>query len=120
MLTQRLLYLAYGWLFASGLLHYAIDVVSQYLRGVRQPGPLTTLYYGLHTAYSVGQMAFAGLALLVLWSGSDLLSRHVGFGLSIVAVAAWLVVSIVYSEYTPPRVNAAIVLALLVGAFLVS
>ena len=29
----------FGWLTFSGTLHFLIDVVSQYVRGVREPSP---------------------------------------------------------------------------------
>lgn len=32
---RNLLYAAYGFLLLSGILHFSIDVVSQYLRGKR-------------------------------------------------------------------------------------
>jgi hypothetical protein len=41
-------------------MHLIIDVLSGYLRGKRPPGPETTLFYGMHTAYGLGQM-FVGL-----------------------------------------------------------
>lgn len=40
-------FVAYGWLILAGLMHFIIDVVSQYLRGARVPGPEITLYFGL-------------------------------------------------------------------------
>jgi hypothetical protein len=60
------LYTAYGWLLLGGTLHFFIDVVSQYWRGKRVPGPEATLYYGLNSAYALGQILFAILALLVI------------------------------------------------------
>jgi hypothetical protein len=53
---KYLVYTAYGWLTLSGTLHFVIDVLSQYLRGTRAPGPETTLFFGLNTAYAMGQM----------------------------------------------------------------
>ena len=53
---RNLLYAAYGFLLLSGILHFSIDVVSQYMRGKRTPGSEATLYYGLNTAYALGQL----------------------------------------------------------------
>ena len=50
-----LAYIAFTWLTLAGTLHFAIDVVAQYARGKRVPSPETTLYYGLNTAYALGQ-----------------------------------------------------------------
>jgi hypothetical protein len=49
---------AFGWLTLTGTLHFAIDVLSQYLRGKRVPGPETTLYYRLNSAFALGQVLF--------------------------------------------------------------
>jgi hypothetical protein len=40
---KYLVYAAYGWLTLGGTLHFFIDVVSQYMRGKRVPGPEATL-----------------------------------------------------------------------------
>jgi hypothetical protein len=65
-LHSPLLYGAYVWLVISGLLHFGIDVVSQYRRGKRAPGPATTLYYGLNSSYVASQILFAALALFAI------------------------------------------------------
>jgi hypothetical protein len=57
-----LLYGAYCWLLLSGLSHFGIDVVSQYIRGKRTPSPETTLYFCLNSSYAVSQKLFAVLA----------------------------------------------------------
>ena len=113
---KGLLYAAYGWLGLSGVLHFVIDVAAQYLRRQRPPGNEATFYYGLHSAYSLGQVTFALLALLVLRSGSGLLGEPAGQALGLNAVAGWLAVAFLFSDYVPPRVNMAIVLALLIAA----
>jgi hypothetical protein len=38
-----LMYAVFRWLVFSGTMHFAIDVVFQYIRGKRVPGPETTL-----------------------------------------------------------------------------
>ena len=64
-----LLYRAYSWLLLSGMLHFGIDVVSQFVRGKRAPGPATTLYFGLNSSYAVSQALFAVLALFAINQG---------------------------------------------------
>lgn len=110
---------AFGFLFVVANMHFHIDVVSQYLRGARPPGPATSKYYGMNAAYSLGQMIFAALAISIIRSDSDYLSRRGGQSFSIASVAAWLAFCFVFIEYTPPKINLAIVLALLIGAALV-
>ena len=115
-MRRTFLYAVFGWLGVSGALHDVIDVVAQHLRGQRRGDGDAMVYYGLHTAYSLGQVAFALLALLALRTGSDLFERPAGLILGVIAVAGWLAISTAFSGYTPPRINAAIVLALLIGA----
>lgn len=62
---NTLIYGAFGGLTLSGTLHFFIDVVSQYVRGKRAPGPEATLYYGLHTSYALSQVLFGVFALLL-------------------------------------------------------
>ena len=62
---KSLAYAAYGWLTFGGTMHFAVDVLAQYARGKRAPGPETTLFYGMNTAYALGQVAFGALGLLV-------------------------------------------------------
>ena len=64
-MAKYLTFAAFGWLTFTGTLHFAIDVVSQYVRGKRAPGPETTLYYGLNSAFALGQVLFG---LMCLWA----------------------------------------------------
>jgi hypothetical protein len=111
-----LLYAAYGWLLLGGVLHFCIDVVSQYWRGKRAPGPEATLYYGLNSAYALGQVLFALLALLVIRQGVAFFDEWSGLTLGLAAAAAWLVIGLVFLEYREPRIVVAIFAALLIGA----
>lgn len=113
---KALLYGAYGYLFVSAVLHFYIDVVQQHIRGQRPPSTETTLYNGLHSAYSLGQVLFAAIALALIWRGSDLMSQRLGQGLGLVAVAGWLAICFLFIEYTPPRIHMFIVLGLLIAA----
>ncbi len=115
-MRTKLFYGAYGWLLFSGFLHFGIDVVSQYLRHKRPPGPEATLYYGLNTSYALGQAVFAGLALLLLRSGSPLLGQWQALALGFFAAAAWLAISNLFIEYPQPRIVAAIFAVLLAAA----
>jgi hypothetical protein len=109
-----LLYAAYGWLLLSGLLHFGVDVVSQYVRGKRAPGPATTLYYGLNSSYALGQILFAALALFAINQGMTALGRWPGLVLGLFAASAWFVVSLVFLEYPQPRMTVALFAALLI------
>lgn len=100
---QKFLYAAYGWLLLSGILQFLIDVVSQYVRGKRAPGLETTLYYGLNTAYALGQILFALLALLVMRDNGLLLGRWPALTVGFAAGCGWLVIGFVFLEYREPR-----------------
>lgn len=113
---RTLLYGAFGFLLFSGVMHFAVDVVHQYLRGARAAGTETTYYFGMHSAFALGQVAFGILAILLVNSGSDLLSRLPGQVLGFAVAAGWLAICLAYIEYIPPRVNVAIFIALLAGA----
>ena len=114
-LHAGLLYGAYGWLLLSGLLQFSIDVVSQAVRGKRVPGPETTLYYGLNTAYALSQVLFAVLALFAIRRGLDALGRWPGILLGLIAAAAWLALCFRFLEYPQPRATVLVFVALLLG-----
>lgn len=116
---KTLLYATYWTLLAAGVLHFTADVLSQYFRGLRKPSYETTLYYGLHSAYALGQVVFALVALHMLRNGSTLIYSGVGTAISFVAVLGWLAISLLFIEYTPPKVFIAVVLVLLVAATVV-
>lgn len=116
---KYLTYSAFGWLTFTGFAHFAIDVASQYLRGKRPPGIETTLYYGLHSSYALGQALFGMLCL-------SLASRHPGFladravaAVCLFGAAGWLAITFLM-EYREPRITAALFLALLVAAIATS
>ncbi len=101
---KYLAYAAFGWLTVSGALHFAIDVVSQFARGKRLPGPETTLYYGLNTTYALGQVLFGLLGLIVAHSAVELLGRWPALSLSALATVAWLAIGFAYIEYREPKI----------------
>lgn len=99
-----LLYTAYSWLLLGSSLHFCVDVVSQYLRGKRAPSVETTLYYGLHSAYTLGQVLFALVALLLIRRGVPFFDEWQGWTLGFVAAAAWLAICLVFMEYREPQI----------------
>ncbi|UYB50434.1 hypothetical protein OCJ37_10355 [Xanthomonas sp. AM6] len=112
---KYIVYAAYGWLALSGALHFIVDVVSQYLRGKREPGLETTLYYGLNSAFSLGQVAFGLLGVFLAWRARDLVSATPVLILSIAAALGWLAITFMFMEYWEPKLNVGIFLALLVA-----
>ena len=107
---------AYGWLLVTGLLQFGIDVISQAVRGKRIPGPETTLYYGLNTAYALSQVLFAVLALFAIHHGLSALGRWPGIWLGLAAAAAWLGVCFRFLDYWQPRATVLLFVAVLLGA----
>jgi uncharacterized membrane protein (DUF441 family) len=113
-----IVYAAYGWLTFTGVMHFAIDVVSQHLRGKHPPSTETTLYDGLHSAFALGQVV---LGLLGLWLASralDLFKELPLVAVSLVAAAGWLAIAVLFMEYWQPRFNAALFGLLVVAAAL--
>lgn len=107
---------AYGWLTPGGVLHFGIDVLSQYLRGKRVPGPEATGYYASNTAYALSQVLVGVGALLVYRAMPELLSRWPATVFSLVAAAAWLAFGFVFIEYREPKIVMVVFIALLIGA----
>ncbi|MEA2162135.1 MAG: hypothetical protein QOK37_262 [Thermoanaerobaculia bacterium] len=117
-MQKLLLYTAYGWLLLASALHFCIDVVSSYWRGKRAPSVETTLYYGLHSAYTLGQILFAIVALLLIQRGVPFFREPQGWLLGFVATAAWLAICGAFIEYRQPRIVVGIFAVLLAGAAL--
>jgi hypothetical protein len=115
---KYLVYAAYGWLTLTGTLHFGIDVVSQYLRGKRVPGPETTLFYGLNTAYALGQIVFGVLGLLIARQALTVMDQWQTVSLSLIAATCWFVFGFVFLEYWEPRFTVAVFAALVIAAAL--
>ena len=115
---KGLVYAAYGWLAFSGTLHFCIDVVSQYARGKRAPGVGTTLYYGLNSAFALGQVIFGLLGVWLAWRAITLVAEWPVLALSIAAALGWLAITFLFMEYKEPRFNAAVYAVLIVSAAL--
>jgi hypothetical protein len=96
-------YFAFGWLTFAATMHFLIDVLAQYLRHKRVPGPETTLYYGLNTAYALGQVLFGVLGLLIARRAIVILREWPALLLCGVAAAAWFVIGVLFIEYPQPR-----------------
>lgn len=113
---QYIVYAAYGWLALTGILHFVVDVVSQHLRGKRAPGLETTLYYGLNSAFALGQVAFGVLGLFLASRAMNLLSETPALILSIAAAFGWLAITFLFMEYWEPKFNVGIFCVLIVAA----
>jgi hypothetical protein len=100
---KSLMYAAYGWLAFSGTAHFVVDVVSQYLRGKRPPGLESTLYYGLNSAYALGQVLFGLLGLWIAWRSMALLEQGPAVVLSLAAAIGWFIISFLFMEYREPK-----------------
>lgn len=111
-----ILYAAYGWLVLTGVLHFVVDVVSQHLRGLRAPSLETTLYYGLNTAFSLGQVAFGLMGLFLAWRAMALLSEMPVLILALATGIGWLALTFLFMTYWEPKLNVAIFCALMLAA----
>jgi hypothetical protein len=111
-----LVFAAFGWLTLSGTLHFAIDVVSQYLRGKHAPGPETTLFYGMNTAFALGQVMFGLLGLLVAWQALDVMGQWPAISLSLIAAACWLIFGFIFIEYWEPKFTIVVFSVLIMAA----
>lgn len=112
-----IVYTAYGWLTLIGVLHFSIDVVSHIVRGKHAPGVETTLYYGLHSAFALGQVVYGLLGLFLAWRAMHLLSQTPAMLLSMAAALGWLAITFLFMEYWEPKLNVGIFCMLIVAAF---
>ncbi len=115
-MAKYLTYAAFGWLAFTGVMHFAIDVVSQYVRGKRVAGAEATLYYGLHSAFALGEVLFG---LMCLWAARrepGLLREPIVVMLAGAGALAWLALTFMAMDYWEPKLNAGIFIALLIVA----
>lgn len=117
-MNKYLAYAAYGWLCLMGVLHFAVDVVSHAVRGKHAPGPETTLYYGLHSAFALGQAALGLLGLFLAVRAMDLLTSTPVLVLSALAGLGWLAIAFLFMSYWEPRLNVGIFCALIAAVIL--
>jgi len=115
-MSKYLVYASFGWLTLSGMLHFLIDVVSHAIRGKHPPGPETTLYYGLNTAFSLGQVAFGLLGLFLAWRAMALVTETPVLVLTLAAGLGWWAVTFLFMSYWEPKLNVGIFCALTLAA----
>ncbi|NOK15618.1 hypothetical protein [Corallococcus carmarthensis] len=115
---RHLVYAAFGWLTFAGTMHFFADVMSQHLRGIRTPSAETTLYYGLHSSFALGQVVLGALGLFLARRAPDLLRASPAIVISMTASIAWLVIAVLFIEYWQPKANAALILALMLAVAL--
>lgn len=115
-MKMLLWFVAYGWMIVAGAMHYIVDVVSQYIRGVRAPSDETTYYYGMNTAYSLGQVVFGLLGLILALKAPQLLGQWPAVVLTIAGAVGWLVISFMFLPYKEPRFVSAISTLLIIAA----
>lgn len=97
-------------------MHFIIDVAAQYLRHKRAPGPETTLYYGLNSAFALGQVLFGLICLWTAWRQPAFLGERPVAVMCLGAAVGWLTISFAFMEYWQPKMNISIFAALVVMA----
>ncbi|QDX24583.1 hypothetical protein FPZ54_00090 [Sphingomonas suaedae] len=113
---RYLTYTAFGWFVLSGTAHFSIDVLSHAFQGRHPPGRETTLYYGLHSAFALGQVAFGALALVVVVRAPHV----VGTGFLLVSAGAgiaWFAIAWVFIDYRQPTIMAGIFCVLVLACW---
>lgn len=109
-------FVAYGWIIVTGFMHFIVDVVSQYVRGVRVPGTETTFYYGMNTAFALGQIVFGLFGLILALKAPQLLGQWPAVTLTIAAAVGWLAISFIFLPYKEPRFVSFIFALLVIAA----
>jgi hypothetical protein len=117
---KYLVYGTYGWLTFGGTMHLIIDVISGCLRGKRPLGPETTLFYGMHTAYGLGQMFVGLLGLIVARNAMQIFGQWPALAFGILAATAWLIFGFIFIEFWEPKVIAGLFLALAIACAVVA
>lgn len=95
-----------------------IDVVSQKLRGVRVPSPETTLYYGLNTCFSIGQVALGAIGVWLMLRAPELVRSLPMTLITLLAGLAWLAVTFLFIEYREPKIAVSVFLAIFIASVL--
>ena len=115
-MSKYIAYAAFGWLVFTGAAHFVVDVASQYLRGKRAPGPETTLYYGLNSAFALGQVVFGLLLLWLVRRQPAAIAELPVAALCLAAAIGWLAIAFAFMEYWEPKMNSGVFLVLLIAA----
>ena len=113
---KYIVFTAFGVLTLFGTAHFLIDVVSQHFRGLHRPGPTTDLYYGLHSAYGLGQAAFGTMGLYIAWRAMPMMHEASLLMLALLAGLGWLGICFFFVEYTQPRFAISLYCALITMA----
>ncbi|WP_141499840.1 hypothetical protein [Paenibacillus luteus] len=66
---------AFGWIIISGVMIFIIDVLSQYVRGKRAPSTETTYYYGMNTAFALGEILVGLFGLILVLQAPKLMDQ---------------------------------------------
>lgn len=114
---KYLIYTAFGWLVFTGVAHFIVDVISQHLRGKRAPSLETSLYYGLNSAYALGQVAFGILGLYVAWRAMPVIKETPAILLCLAIGLGWLAISLLFMDYWEPKFNASVFCILIIACF---
>lgn len=109
-------FVAYGWIIVTGLMHFIIDVISQYVRGIRVPSTETTFYYGMNTAFSLGQIILGVFGLVLAQKAPQLLNQWPAVILTVTAAVGWLAISFIFLPYKEPKFISAISALLVIAA----
>ena len=117
-MTRYLVHATYGWLLITGSLHFCIDVVSHLLRHKHPPGPESTLYYGLNSAFALGQVVLGAVGLLLALQAVPVVSQWPMKTIALLAGLGWFAITWLFMDYTEPKVNVG-VFCLLAAAALV-
>ncbi|KGE17644.1 hypothetical protein [Paenibacillus wynnii] len=108
--------IAYGWVIVTGSMHFMVDVVSQYVRGVRSPGTESTYYYGMNTAFALGEVLFGLFGLILCLKAPQLAAEWPAVTLAIAAALAWLAFSFMFLPYREPKIISFIFALLVIAA----
>ncbi len=119
-MNKTLIYATYGWLTLSGTLHFIVDVVSHLIRGKHAPGPEATLYYGLHSAFSLGQVTVGLFGLFLAWHAMHLVTSTSVLVLTLAAGLGWWAITFLHMSYWEPKLNVGIFCALALAALVVN
>ncbi|WP_379137838.1 hypothetical protein [Paenibacillus sp. sgz500958] len=107
---------AYGWIIVTGSMHFIVDVISQYVRGVRTPSTETTYYYGMNTAFALGEILFGLFGLILVLRAPELVVQWPVLTLTLAAAVLWLAFSIKFLPYKEPKFISAVFVLLVIAA----
>jgi hypothetical protein len=95
-----------------------MKAISRCLKAGLSTRKIPVRRFGLNSAYALGQILFAALALLALSPGLMVLDRWPGLILGFLAASGWMAICVQFLEYRQPRMTVALFAALLAAAAL--